>query len=102
MKMQIPEITVLENQAVATVMKQNAAAIVSYILEALEQTDIEYMDEIDIFIVKFEIGLPQTKFTLKKEKYSKFLNKMLGVLIEQEKYEFAGRVKKTMDKLGIK
>lgn len=102
MKTEIPEITVLENQAVATVMKQNAAAIISYILDALEHPDTESLDQIDIFIVKFEIGLPKTKFTLKKENYSKFLNKMLGVLIEQENYEFAGRVKKTMDKLGIK
>lgn len=100
MKKKLPKIVVSKNKKVTDVMKENSAVIVDYIIDAIETELSTDTKEIDIFTVKFEVGLPSTIFKLRRESWPGFLNKMMTESIQSENYELSGKIKKTLEKIG--
>lgn len=80
-------------------MSKNSAAIVDYITDAIDYAIIENKKEIDVFNVKFEIGLQTVKFKLSREKWPLFLDKIITEAVSVENFELAAKAQKILEKI---
>jgi len=99
MRKRLPTIIITKNEKITDIMNSNSAIIVEYITDAIDYAIIENKKEIDVFNVKFEIGLSTVKFKLSREKWPIVLNKMIDESVKVENYRLAAKVQKTLEKI---